>query len=158
MSRKLCKITHETNMFGTQVKMHVGDEQILLQDNAEISWAHKNKRCKSDSYWFRSPDISVDQLRDTMPVLSNLESDFEFRVWYNQGKSDAQLRVQTESDAAQVAWSLMGTWVKWDQAQEDQFTQAAKPPKPLKVTKNADGTVTIQGKVTVSQTQMPDSD
>lgn len=158
MSRKLCKITHETSMFGTQVKMHVADEQILLQDNASQSWKRNNKRLVSDSYWFRSPQITLDQLRDTMPVLSNLESDFEFRVWHNQNKFDAHLRVKTESDAAQVAWSLMGTWVKWDQAQEDQFTQAAKPPKPLKVTKNADGTVTIQGKVTVNQTQMPDSD
>jgi hypothetical protein len=156
MTRKLCKIVHDHDMFGHSVKLKTSTKEITLQSGSDTDWQPFNKKITSECYWFRSPDITPDQLRDTTHVLNQLESDFEFRVWESATKWDASLKVTSESDAHQVAWSLMGMWAKWDADQEKSFKTAQKPVKPLKVESDSDGNLVIKGKLKVNQVQLPD--
>lgn len=159
MSRKLAKIVHETNMFGTQISLQMADTNYELDANAEVNWCAQNKSLKHNFYWLRAPTLDVTALQAAAQVLSQVEHPFEFRVWHKAGVlSDASLKFSDASDAALAAWSLNGAWCKWDSGQEADFVQSQKKVKPLKVKVDSQGRVTIKGKIQVQQVGVQDPD
>lgn len=156
MTRKLCKIVHDHTMFGHSVSLITSQGDICVQQHAHTDWQPLNQKVVSDYYWFRSPQITLDQLRETMQVLLMLDEPFEFEVWENTNTWDSSLKVTSELDASHVAWSLMGTWVKWSAQQEQEFLDSQKPPPTLKVEIDDQGNKVITGKISVSQIQVPD--
>lgn len=149
--RKKMKIQLETNMFGTTVKLASEDQVYTLATNREVNLKPLLKTVKTNYWWFRAPTITEKNLGITLQVLENCEHPVQLEVWDTDGKWDASLKVQDQTDAEQVAWQLNGMWDKWSAEEEQSLKEKFKPARPLKVKVNKDGTLRVRGKVTVTQ-------
>lgn len=159
MNRKLCKLQAKTTMFGTQIDL-VQDGTVLgtLVSDSPTNWCKKNKKVTQESFWLRAPNLDLNQLSVTAQMLADVDHAFEFRVWHQNGKYDASLKLVDQADVALLAWSLNGVWGKWSTEDEQQLVASAKPQKPVKVKVLKDGTIKVKGKVTMSGYSPPSSD
>ena len=134
---------HTTNMFGHTYHLMIGESQLLVRENLENDWLSRQKNIKKH-FWFRAPKISLADLGTTLSFLSELENNYLLEVFgESEDKLSASLKLSDETDAATVAWTLTGTWMKWSKNDEKDL----KSRRPAQVKVGKDGSVKVKVQV-----------
>ena len=134
---------HSSNMFGYSYTLVVGDSKVVVRENLEQDWLVRQKNIRK-GYWFRAPTISVEDLGTTINFLSELENPYNLEVYGDTpDKLSASLKLSDETDAATLAWTLTGTWMKWSKGDEKDL----KSRRPAQVKVGKDGSVKVKVQV-----------
>jgi hypothetical protein len=135
---------HSENMFGHTYHLTIGENSVLVRENLESNWLENQKKSRK-SFWFRAPSVSLSELGTTLSFLSELDNTYFLEVFGDTSdKLNASLYLSDETDAATLAWTLTGTWMKWSKAEEKEL----KIRKPAKVKVGKNGKVTVKVQVT----------
>jgi len=159
MSTQL-NFTRKTDMFGTTFTLSNKDKSFseVVAVNLDFDPIARMSKTLKEGYLFRSPNMSIDEWKQTLLSLRNIEGEHlaTARIEMEKDKKPtitALMRFKEKSDAAIFAWSNVDVWQKWSDALEAEaitedkaYKKALKNPQKVKI--NKDGTVTIKTTVT----------
>lgn len=146
------KLRSENTLYGYNISLVDHDDQLqgMIATKLDHDPLASMTGDLDQGYWFRAPEVTLDQLGDALDSLEyvNTVHNLTVKRVVQTGCFTAYARFQDRSDAAMFAFNQLEVFQKWSNAQQQELEQAMSS-RSLEVEFDSDGitrnvTITVE--------------